>query len=57
MYPFDFVCWRDGKWFLGYLTAFPNYWTQGRSLADLRDHLLDLHTDLTGGMIPGHPTS
>ena len=31
----------DGK-YLGYLNEFPDHWTQGESLEDLKDHLRDL---------------
>ena len=47
------ICWEhDGAW-LGYLQDFPDYWTQGESLDDLREHLRDLYRDLTSGEIPG----
>jgi predicted RNase H-like HicB family nuclease len=47
------IVWEeDGAW-LGYLQEYPDYWTQGESLQDLKDHLQDLYTELTGGMIPG----
>lgn len=48
-----FVYWQDGDDFLGYLQEFPDYWTQGESLDDLKAHLIDLHRDLTSGEIPG----
>ena len=37
---------------LGYLEWFPDYLTQGESLAELRGNLLDLYRDLTSGEIP-----
>jgi predicted RNase H-like HicB family nuclease len=43
---------EDGAW-LGYLAEFPDYWTQGETLDDLREHLKDLYADLTSGEIPG----
>lgn len=43
---------EDGGW-LGYLADFPDYWTQGETLDDLREHLKDLYIDLTSGEIPG----
>lgn len=48
-----FVYWQDGDDFLGYLQEFPDYWSQGESLDDLKAHLIDLHRDLTSGEIPG----
>jgi predicted RNase H-like HicB family nuclease len=48
-----YVSWEeDGVW-LGYLQDFPDYWTQGETLDDLKDHLRDLYADLTGGQLPG----
>ncbi len=43
---------QDGKW-LGYIQDYPDYWTQGESLEDLRDHLRDLYADLTSGVLVG----
>ncbi|MEZ4867967.1 MAG: type II toxin-antitoxin system HicB family antitoxin [Caldilineaceae bacterium] len=47
------VFWEeDGAW-LGYLQDYPDYWTQGETLDDLKEHLKDLYLDLIGGFIPG----
>ena len=37
---------------LGHLDEYPDYMTQGTSLEDLREHLLDLYHDLSSGSIP-----
>lgn len=37
---------------LGHLDEFPDYMTQGTSLEDLKEHLLDLYSDLSSGAIP-----
>jgi predicted RNase H-like HicB family nuclease len=42
----------DGK-FLGYLNDFPDHWTQGESLQDLKDHLRDLYETFSAGNLPG----
>jgi hypothetical protein len=47
-----YVYWQDGDAWLGYLEEFPDYMTQGESLADLEEHLRDLYKDLTSGVIP-----
>ena len=48
-----YVYWEeDGGW-LGYLQDFPDYWTQGETLDDLKEHLRDLYVDLTSGQLPG----
>jgi predicted RNase H-like HicB family nuclease len=53
MQTVKYIFWEeDGAW-LGYLQDFPDYWTQGETLDDLKEHLRDLYTDLTGGQLPG----
>jgi predicted RNase H-like HicB family nuclease len=49
-----FTYWKeeDGK-YLGYLSQYPEHWTQGESLEDLKEHLRDLHETFTGTEIPG----
>ena len=53
MQTVKYIHWQDGDAWLGYLEEYPDYWTQGESLADLLEHLRDLYDDLTGGQIPG----
>ena len=48
-----FVYWEDGDHLLGFFEGFPDYWTQGESLDDLKVQLADLYKDLTSGEIPG----
>lgn len=48
-----FVYWREGKVWVGYLQDYPDYWTQGKSFKDLKEHLKDLYEDLTSGELPG----
>jgi len=53
MQTVKFVSWEeDGAW-IGYLQDYPDYWAQGESLDDLKDHLRDLYYDLTSGELPG----
>jgi len=47
------VYWEeDGGW-IGYFQDYPDYWTQGETLDDLKANLKDLYLDLTGGQLPG----
>ena len=48
-----YVHWQDGNEFVGYFVDYPDYWTQGETLDDLKQHLVDLYHDLTSGVIPG----
>lgn len=47
------VYWQDDQQWLGYLQDYPDYWTQGETLAELQEYLQDLYRDLGSGMIPG----
>lgn len=53
MNTLKFIHWQDGDFWLGYLQEYPDYWTQGESFDDLKDHLKDLYEDLTSGQILG----
>lgn len=48
-----FVYWQEGDGWIGYLADYPDYWTQGETLDDLKEHLKDLYRDMTGGQVPG----
>jgi hypothetical protein len=52
MRSIGYTFWRDGDCWLGYLEAYPDYMTQGSSVEDLKEHLLDLYNDLSSGVIP-----
>ncbi len=49
-----FTYWKedDGK-YLGYLNQYPEHWTQGETLEDLKEHLRDLHQTFSRDEIPG----
>ena len=42
----------DGK-YLGSLHDYPEHWTQGENLEDLKEHLLDLYREFSTGDLPG----
>lgn len=48
-----YLHWRDGDMWLGYFEEFPDYMTQGESLAELEENLRDLYSDLRSGETPG----
>jgi predicted RNase H-like HicB family nuclease len=49
-----FTYWKepDGR-YLGYLNDYPDHWTQGDDLEDLREHLVDLAEMFAAEEIPG----
>ncbi len=52
MYTIQFIYWEEDGAGRGYLNEYPDYWTQGETLDDLKDHLRALDTDLTSGDLP-----
>lgn len=53
MHVIKIVYWQDEDMWLGYLQDYPDYWTQGETLDDLKTHLKDLYEDMASGSIPG----
>lgn len=50
----QFTYWQaDDGMYLGYLNGYPDHWTQGETLEDLKEHLRDLHSTFSGTSIPG----
>ena len=47
-----YVYWQDDDMWLGYLEEYPDYWTQGETEEELKENLLDIYQELTGGTIP-----
>ena len=47
-----FVYWQDEGFWLGYLSDYPDYMTQGETFEELKENLIDLFKDLTSGLIP-----
>jgi predicted RNase H-like HicB family nuclease len=43
---------NDGK-YLGYLNEYPDHWTQGDNLDDLKEHLKDLYEIFSKDSLPG----
>jgi len=48
-----YVHWQDGDHWLGHLEDYPDYCTQGETIAELEENLRDLYKELTSGRIPG----
>jgi len=52
MKTMKFTYWKDGEYFLGFWSDYPNYQTQGMSKEELVSNLKDLLTDLESGEVP-----
>lgn len=47
-----YLHWQENGAWLGYLEEYPDYWTQGKTLPELKENLADLYRELSGGHIP-----
>lgn len=47
-----YIYWQDDNMWLGYLEEFPDYWTQGETLVELQENLVDIYKECTSGNIP-----
>ena len=46
------VHWRDGDFWIGHLDEYPDHSTQGTSLEELKENVLDIHADISAGLVP-----
>lgn len=53
MQTIKFIYWEENGAWIGSLQDDPDYWTQGETLDDLKEHLKVLYHDLTSGQLPG----
>lgn len=47
-----YTYWQDEDMWLGYLDEYPDYKTQGETLEELKENLVDIYKELIGGYIP-----
>jgi hypothetical protein len=47
-----YVYYEEDGLLVGWLEEYPDYLTQGETMDQLQDHLLDLYKELTSGEIP-----
>ena len=47
-----FTYWKDGDYYIGHLNQFPDYETQGLSIEELKENLLDIYDDIQSDEIP-----
>ena len=46
-----YVFWKDDDMWLGYLDEYPDYMTQGKTLEELKENLIDIFNELNSGII------
>jgi predicted RNase H-like HicB family nuclease len=47
------ILYREEKgWFVGHIQEYPDYESQGKTLQELRDNLIEIHEDIRKGLVP-----
>jgi hypothetical protein len=47
-----FIYYQEENIFIDWLEEYPEYRTQGETLEELKENLLDIFKDISGGLIP-----
>jgi len=43
---------KKKDWFIGYIQEYPDYESQGRTLDELRENLIEIYNDINKGLVP-----
>src|SRR3989304_4653280 len=43
---------REKGWFVGHIQEYPDYESQGKTLEELRDNLIEIYDDIRKGLVP-----
>jgi len=49
---FNMIYKKKNGWFIGHIQEYPDYESQGRSLEELRDNLVEIYNDIDQGLVP-----
>ncbi len=48
------ILYREEKgWFVGHIQEYPHYESQGKTLQELKDNLIEIYEDIRNGLVPG----
>ena len=43
---------EENGWFVGHVQEYPDYESQGKSLGEMRDNLIEIYEDIRKGLVP-----
>ena len=43
---------KEKEWFVGHIQEYPDYESQGKTLEELKDNLIDIYDDIRKGLVP-----
>lgn len=48
----QYTWWKDEDYYIGHLNDFPDYETQGLTLEELQENLIDIYKDIASETVP-----
>lgn len=42
---------EEGEWYVGHIQEYPEYESQGKTLDELKENLLDIYNDIRQGLV------
>lgn len=43
---------KEGEWYVGHIQEYPDYESQGKTLEELRNNLMEIYEDIRKGLVP-----
>ncbi len=43
---------KEKEWFVGYIQEYPEYESQGTTLEELKNNLIEIYNDIRNGLVP-----
>ena len=43
---------KEKEWFIGHIQEYPDYASQGKTLEELKENLLEIYSDIENGLVP-----
>ena len=43
---------KKNDWFVGHMQEYPDYESQGKTMDELKENLLDIYDDIQNGLVP-----
>jgi len=43
---------KENDWFIGHIQEYPDYESQGRTLEELKENLIEIYNDISKGLVP-----
>ena len=43
---------NDKEWYIGHIQEYPDYESQGKTLDELRENLIEIYNDIKEGLVP-----